>query len=205
MTDTTVPSSNPNVGQSSAEGDVGGGRLPLRPEAAGEFQFAIPSLMRRLACMLYEGVVLFGVVMVTGLVFAGITQQRNAMVHHHALQAVLFIVLGIYFTWFWSHSGQTVAMKAWHIRVLDRQGRPLTLARAFVRYLASWMWFMPALAALAVDGTRNVYAIFGTLALGVLCYAAVARFAPSRQFWHDVICGTQLVTQRPRRRVREDD
>ena len=35
----------------------------------------------------------------------------------------MFVVLGIYFVWFWSR-GQTLAMKTWHIRLVDAQGRP---------------------------------------------------------------------------------
>jgi uncharacterized RDD family membrane protein YckC len=160
-------------------------------------QHLAPPLKRRLACMLYEGVLLFGIIMVAGLIFSGVMQQRNAMTHHHELQAFLFVVLAVYFSWFWSHSGQTVAMKTWHIRVLDRAGNPLSVTRAFARYVTSWMWFMPALCALYFQGTRSLPTIFGTLILGVVCYAAASRLHPSRQYWHDLVCGTQLITQLP--------
>ena len=73
-----------------------------------------------MACFLYEGVLLFGVVMIAGYLFSSLTQQRNALVGRHGLQAFLFIVLGIYFVWFWSHGGQTVAMRAWHIRLVKQ-------------------------------------------------------------------------------------
>ena len=38
------------------------------------------------------------------------------------LQAFLFVVFGIYFTWFWAR-GQTLAMKTWDIAIVDRAGR----------------------------------------------------------------------------------
>ena len=57
--------------------------------------------MRRLASFIYEGVVLFGVVFVAGWLYSTLTQQRNAQVGQHGLQAFLFLVLGIYFIWFW--------------------------------------------------------------------------------------------------------
>ncbi|CAN5655839.1 RDD family protein [soil metagenome] len=147
--------------------------------------------------MLYEGVLLFGVLMTAGLLFSAVTDQRNAMLGRHGLQAFLFIVLGVYFAWFWSHGGQTVAMKTWNIRVLDRAGAPVSQLRAFARYVASWMWFAPALVALYFQEAHGLWGIFGTIVLGVLCYAAISRFHPSRQYWHDLVCGTQLVTQRP--------
>ncbi len=52
--------------------------------------------------------------------------MRDAMdSRRHLLQAFLFVVFGVYFVWFWS-KGQTLAMKTWGIRVVDRLGRPVT-------------------------------------------------------------------------------
>lgn len=155
-----------------------------------------PSLRRRLAAFTYEGVLLFGVLMMSAYLFSSLTQQRHALVGRHGLQAFLFVILGIYFVWFWSHGGQTVAMKAWHIRLVDREGRPVSERRALARYVLSWLWFLPALAVLYLSGLRGG-AIFGVLAAGVFGYALSSRLHPSRQFLHDVLCGTRLITWRP--------
>jgi uncharacterized RDD family membrane protein YckC len=165
-------------------------------EAASSNDRTAPSLRRRLACFVYEGVLLFGVLMISGYLFSSLTQQRHAMVGRHGLQAFLFVMLAIYFVWFWSHGGQTVAMKAWHIRLVDRAGRPVSEGRAFARYLLSWLWFVPALLILYASGLRSAGAIFGVLLAGVLGYAFVSRLHPTRQFLHDVLCGTRLVTWR---------
>lgn len=158
-----------------------------------------PSLRRRLACFFYEGVLLFGVVVIADYLFASLVQQRHALYLREVGMAFLFIVLGIYFGWFWSRSGQTLAMKTWHIRVLTRDGRPLTQARALLRYLAAWLWFLPPLAVAAWVGVSRLGGA-GTAALFfsyVAAYAAVALLHPSRQYPHDLIAGTQLVTWRP--------
>jgi len=152
-----------------------------------------PSLRRRLACFVYEGVLLFGVVMIAGYLFSSLTQQRHAMLGRHGLQAFLFIVLGIYFTWFWSRSGQTVAMKAWHIRLVIWEGKGVSQARALARYLLSWLWFIPGLTASYVSGLRSGPAVFGLLTVGVVVYAVLSRMNPERQFLHDALCGTRLV------------
>jgi uncharacterized RDD family membrane protein YckC len=154
---------------------------------------ATPGLGRRLAAFVYEGVLLFGVVMVGGYLYSSLTQQRHALQGQTGLQAFLFVLLGIYFVWFWTHGGQTVAMKTWHIRVVDRQGRPLTQARAFARYQLSWLWFLPALATVHVYGLKGGWPITGTVLAGVLVYAGLSRLHPERQFWHDAVCGTRLV------------
>lgn len=158
---------------------------------------ATPGLARRLASFVYEGVLLFGVVMIAGYLYSTLTQQRHALAGQHGLQAFLFIVLGIYFVWFWSHGGQTVAMKAWHIRLVKQDGGAVSQRRALARYLLSWIWFLPALAAAWVAGADSTARIFGWMAAGVLGYALLALLHPQRQFWHDALCGTRLIDWRP--------
>jgi uncharacterized RDD family membrane protein YckC len=149
-----------------------------------------------MASFVYEGVLLFGVLMIAGYLFSSLTQQRHALVGRHGLQAFLFVVLGVYFVWFWSHGGQTVAMKAWHIRLVTREGKPVSQARALARYVLCWLWFLPALLALYVSGLDGGSATFSLLSTGVIAYAALSRLHPDRQFWHDALCGTRLVSTR---------
>lgn len=150
-------------------------------------------MLRRMACFVYEGVLLFGVVMIAGYLYSSLTQQRHALVGLHGLQAFLFVVLGIYFVWFWSHGGQTVAMKTWRIRLVSAAGAPVSQARALARYILSWLWFLPALAFAYFAGLDSGGQIFALMLAGVLGYAALARLDPQRRYWHDVVCGTRLV------------
>jgi len=152
-----------------------------------------PSLRRRLAAFVYEGVLLFGVLMIAGLAYGLATQQRHALVGQHGLQAFLFVVLGMYFTWFWTHGGQTVAMKTWHVRLLTQAGGPVGTGRAWLRYLLCWLWFMPALLFAALAGLHSGAQIGAALVVGVLVYALLARLHPQRQFLHDLISRTRLV------------
>lgn len=169
---------------------VVGTELPKRLEAEA------PGIFRRMACFTYEGVLLFGLLMIAGYLFSSLTQQRHALQGRHSLQAFLFIVLGIYFVWFWSRGGQTVAMKAWHVRLVNRDGTAVSQARALCRYLLSWLWFMPALLAVWLADLRSPGTAFVLLSAGVVAYALLARLHPSRQFWHDVVCGTQLISSK---------
>jgi uncharacterized RDD family membrane protein YckC len=152
-----------------------------------------PTLLRRLACFIYEGVLLFGVVMVAGFAYSTLTQQRHALKGTTGLQAVIFLVLGLYFAGFWSRSGQTLAMQTWQIRLVSDAGQPVPLARAVGRYLLSWMWFLPALLGLYLAGLRGSLPVFAALTTGVFAYAALAWLRPDRQYWHDAICRTRLV------------
>ena len=154
-----------------------------------------PGLWRRMACWLYEGMLLFGVVFITGYLFSTLSQTRHALDNRHVQQAFLFLVLGIYFTWFWSR-GQTLAMKTWNIRVVDSLGQPLTQARALARYVLSWLWFLPPLLLTGLLGISGLEAV--VIVLGwVLVWALLSRFHALGQFVHDALAGTRLVSSEP--------
>ncbi len=155
-----------------------------------------PGLVRRMACFVYEGTLLFGVVMIAAYLFSSLTQQRHALRGQHALQAFLFVVLGIYFVFFWSRGGQTVAMKTWHIRLVSASGGAVPQGRALARYVTAWLWFLPALAAVQWSGLKGGATIFAFTMTGVVAYAALVWLHPQRQFWHDALCGTRLVDSR---------
>ncbi|MFT3777584.1 MAG: RDD family protein [Ottowia sp.] len=166
--------------------------LPISHSAA---VLLAPALRRRMAAWLYEGVLMFGVVVLPGLLFGILTNTRHALDNRHALQVFLFAVLGLYFTYFWA-KGQTLAMKTWHIRVVDRHGRPLTRWRALARYLLCWIWFLPPLALMApfrLSGGEVTVLMLGWVAV----WALLSRFQPQRQFWHDVWAGTRLIDVQP--------
>lgn len=155
-----------------------------------------PPLKLRLASMLYEAMLLFGVLFVAGWAFSTLLQQRHALYLRGALQDWLFVVLGIYFVWLWSHGGQTLAMKTWRIRVVRQDGSPLRLWRALGRYFLSWLWFLPGLAAawaLKAQGPMLVL----IPAANVLLWAALVYLDPQRQFLHDRLAGTRLIRTAP--------
>ena len=154
-----------------------------------------PSLRRRMACWIYEGLLLFGVVFISGYLFSTLTQTRHALDNRHAMQAFLFLVLSVYFTWF-GHKGQTLAMKTWRIRLVDCKGQPVSRQRAFARFLLSWLWFIPPLAALSpfeLSGSEVLVICAGWVAV----WALASRFQREQQFWHDVWAGTRLIHHDP--------
>ncbi|MBD3894011.1 MAG: RDD family protein [Hydrogenophaga sp.] len=158
--------------------------------------------MRRMACWLYEGLLLFGVLFAAGcvLLLAGfllaqwIPNVEAALENRPLLMAYLFAVLGLYFTWFWA-KGQTLAMKTWDIRVVDRNGRRLRPAHALLRYLLAWLWLLPPLGLGSALQLHSLDVVALTLAW-IVVWALLARLHPQRQFLHDALAGTQLVHHR---------
>lgn len=144
-----------------------------------------------MACWMYEGMLMLGVLFIAGYLFGTLSQTRHALDNRHALQAFLFVVFGIYFVWLWA-KGQTLAMKTWRISVVDPAGKPITQARALLRYLAGWLWFLPALAVAALLKLPAFESI--TLLLSwVVLWALLSYLHPQRQFWHDALAGTRLI------------
>lgn len=170
----------------------------MTPAAAETGRVQVPpSLARRLACFVYEGVLLFGVLMAAGLVYGLLTQQRHALIGSAGLKIFLAIVLAAYFVYFWSRTGQTLAMLTWHIRLVTAAGGRVTPLRALCRHLLSWLWFLPALAAVHFSGLQGGWITFGALTVGVLLYGALSHLHPDRQYWHDALCQTRLISWRP--------
>lgn len=166
---------------------------------AGSREAPVPAgLVRRLACWIYEGLLVFGLVVAAGFLYALATRQAGTPSGSLGLQVWLFLVIGLYFTVCWSRLGQTLAMKTWHIRLLTHDMRPVGTARAALRYVLSWLWFVPALLTLHLTGLKGGLPTAVVLGAGVLAYAGLTRLHPQRAYLHDALCGTRLVDTRRR-------
>lgn len=156
-----------------------------------------PGLARRLACLVYEGFLVFGLAVAAGFLYTLAMGRAATTAGTLGLQAWLFVVIGAYFTVCWSRLGQTLAMKTWHIRVVTQDLKPLGAGRAALRYALSWLWFVPALLTLHLTGLKGGIPTTVVLAVGVLAYGALSRLHPQRATLHDAICGTRLIDTRP--------
>lgn len=144
--------------------------------------------------MMYEGVLLFGVVFLAGYLFDTLTQSRNALTLRHVRQVVLFVAIGVYFVLSWQRRGQTLPMKTWNIRLTDRGGLPPSFSRLVLRYVL--VWPLPLVTALVVYGVSQASG-YPSIDLFIVC-APFSIFVwtwldPQGQFLHDRLLGTRLV------------
>lgn len=151
-----------------------------------------PSLYRRLAALLYESIVLFGVTWLAALLYGLTVSQRSGVMDRHGLQAVIFLTLAIYFIGFWLRPGQTVAMRAWRLRVVDANGHALRFSRAGLRFVFGWLWVLPPLALAWLAGLDHATGL-GMLFGWMILWALASYLRPDRQFWHDAFAGTRLI------------
>lgn len=61
------------------------------------------------------------------------------------LSNILFVLMlgscSTFYLWFWTHSGQTLGMVAWRIKLVNRSGQLITVQQGIVRLLAAWPAF----------------------------------------------------------------
>ena len=128
-----------------------------------------PGILRRLASMLYETLLVSAVLFIAGLIFTVASHSPLSPVLRFVFQLYLLLVMASYFIGYWVHGGQTLPMKTWHLRIVRTDGQPIGLKQACLRFL------------LALIGVG--------LGFGILW----ALFDREHLFWHDRMAGTKVV------------
>ncbi|HET7198555.1 MAG TPA: RDD family protein [Burkholderiales bacterium] len=106
-----------------------------------------PGLARRLASLVYEALTAFALAFFAGALFLVLSGARDATqgTLRHALQFCVALALGCYFLFCWLRGGQTLAMKAWRIRLVEVTPRKallrLLLAAALLPLSVVWALF----------------------------------------------------------------
>lgn len=88
-------------------------------------------LWRRLAAMLYDGLLILAIWMLTLLLM--VLANGGEAVFGAAVQSLLFLELVAFFAYFWRADGQTAGMRAWRLRLVSDDGGPISLNQAVLR------------------------------------------------------------------------
>jgi uncharacterized RDD family membrane protein YckC len=132
--------------------------------------YSTPGFWRRIICLIYEFLLLLAVLFIASFIFHLIFSDPQAAYFRPLFQLYLVIIMGYYFTWFWTHGGQTLAMQTWKIRLVTAEGGSLNKRQAITRYLLALMGIF----------------LFG-------CGIIWALFDRDHQFLHDRITGTRII------------
>lgn len=119
----------------------------------GEFPRA--SLARRLAAMFYDFLLCVAMLMVVALIYQQgvlrlvhgseqllVLSQAGALDRDPVLGSLMLVSLFAFFAKFWTHSGQTLGMQVWGVRVQNADGSPIDLWQALLRFfiaIGSWL------------------------------------------------------------------
>ena len=153
-----------------------------------------PTLKRRLICLVYEAFLLTAVLMLGMLLFVFATQKTSGALVEYGRELVLVLVAGAYFIHSWTGSGHTLAMKTWRIKLVKLGHAQVPFRAALLRYVFAWFWVMPALVVCWRFGLKKPGEVAAALAVGIVVWALTAFLDRDRQFLHDRIAGTRLIS-----------
>lgn len=124
-------------------------------------------LWPRLAAALYDGFLIAALLFAATALVNPLMPQDHVPVGRHFYQAYLLLVWFLFYAWFWTHGGQTLGMRAWRLRVVDRDGGAIGWPRAALRFaVAVVAWGTVAgLLWCVVDGRALHDRISGTVVL----------------------------------------
>lgn len=127
-------------------------------------------LLRRLAALFYDTLVLACVLFVSTLIVVMLNGGQAFTPHDPVLSSILLLTSFVFTGWFWTHGGQTLGMKAWRIKVQGKNGETLTWKTSAIRYSI-------ALVSLSCLGLGYFWILFDG----------------QRRSWHDRVSGTCVV------------
>ncbi|WJW74905.1 RDD family protein [Thiohalobacter sp. IOR34] len=94
-------------------------------------------LLRRLAAMCYDSLLLLAVLFVASALVLPFTGGEAVAPGNPFFSTYLLFVCYFFFAWFWIHGGQTLGMRAWRLRVQRPDGGPISWAQALLRFFAA--------------------------------------------------------------------
>jgi uncharacterized RDD family membrane protein YckC len=160
-----------------------------------------PTIKRRIALNLYEMLVLFGVLafaflvphLIIGVLFEVTAPSAILMAH-------VYLVLAFYFMWYWTKTGQTLAMQTWRIQLVNDDGAIMKRSQALMRFAIGSLWLIPAALLLFINIKLNpsmsmggsVSIIFFSITLFLWPLSAILD-RKNRQSIPDRWSGTRLV------------
>ncbi|HYE35151.1 RDD family protein [Methylocaldum sp.] len=131
-----------------------------------------PGMLRRLAALLYDTVVLAAVLFAATVILLPFHNGEAFQPNHGLYSAYLLTVSFAFFGWFWTHGGQTLGMCAWKIRLRTTAGAPVSWGQAAIRLICGLI-------------------SFGCLGLGYLWIL----FDSEGRSWHDLVSRSKIVWQ----------
>jgi uncharacterized RDD family membrane protein YckC len=104
---------------------------------------------RRLAALLYDCVLVAALLLAftSGAVFLNhgvAVEPKTAGAWVYVYEAGLIAVIAGYSLINWTRSGQTLGMRAWHLRAVTDSGKPLPLKAAVMRFVFGILAWAPA-------------------------------------------------------------
>ena len=157
-------------------------------------------LLRRLAALLYDALLVIAMLFIAALPLPLVEEPVRTLWWARILeQLYLLAVWFLFFGWFWTHGGQTVGMKAWRMELQCENGDKPRWRHALIRFFISSgsFWLLLVLYGLEILSGKIAF----VLASIVFCLAFLWILIDQKGCaWHDHLSRTRLVIVHPQNR-----
>jgi uncharacterized RDD family membrane protein YckC len=149
------------------------------------------SLIKQLAAMVYDSLLIIAILFISTAI-ALIFNDGNAIESSPVFSFYLLLIIFIFYSWFWSKSGQTLGMRVWKIRIISEFGGNPSWSICFLRLFSAIIFPM------AFWGINYIFSLFEdnniimSITLIVFLLGYLWRlFKPYT--WHDKMSQTSII------------
>ena len=125
----------------------------------GRDSLSTPGFLRRLAAQIYDFLLLIAILFFSTALFLPFTSGEAVSDHQTLIYRIYLTVISFFFYgWFWTHGGQTLGMRAWKIKVLTLDHKPISWTQALLRFataIVSWFFFGLGFLWILIDKNRR--------------------------------------------------
>jgi uncharacterized RDD family membrane protein YckC len=130
-----------------------------------------PGFLRRLGAMFYDSLLLLALLMMLSYPYVWLTGgDKPGLTARTLYQIYLLAICFFFYAGFWIRGGQTLGLRTWRLKLVRRDGGPITWTLALKRFAAAWL-------SLLCFGLGFLWVIFDRDGLA----------------WHDRLTGTRMI------------
>ena len=111
----------------------------------GRDLLSAPGFLRRLAAQVYDLLLLIALLFLATALLLPFTAGEAISAQQTLIYRIYLAVISfLFYGWFWTHGGQTLGLRAWKIKVLTFDQKPISWIQALLRFasaLVSWSFF----------------------------------------------------------------
>lgn len=180
---------------------------PATPAPGTSAQPELAGMMVRLYCIIYDGLLLLALWMITSALLVPLATPDQAARQHQLTvtpeafrQFVLFpamvAITWLFYGYFWTRAGQTLGMQTWRLRVVRADGHPLRWSDAITRCASACL--LPVVCGLLGQLAYNTpKAVLLSMTLGFVGNYAWMLWNGRRLAWHDQLSRTVVLRLPP--------
>lgn len=114
------------------------------PQTTGVDNVSPPGFWRCIGAIIYDALLLLAVLFLATALLLPFNAGKAFTSGQIFYPVYLFVISFVFYGWFWTHGGQTLGLRAWKLKVLTFDQKPISWRQAFLRFntaLLSWALF----------------------------------------------------------------